>query len=628
MKRTSRIGFSIGYVLVSLALLVVLQLVLFPPVQPRAAPYSAFLAALEEKRVARAQIGGSTVLWVERGKEQEPPFLSVRLPGVPDEDLVRHLRESGAEFTGLPERTWLTDVLSWVVPALLLAGVWWLLIGRHLGQQQALSFGRNRAKIYAQGDVSVTFDDVAGVDEAVAELREIVDFLKNRERYTRLGGNVPKGVLLVGPPGTGKTLLAKATAGEAKVPFFSISGSEFVEMFVGVGAARVRDLFQQAQQHAPCIVFIDEIDTIGRQRGGVTSLATNEEREQTLNQLLVEMDGFDSKNGVIIMAATNRPEVLDPALLRPGRFDRQIVIDKPDLRGREAILRLHARRVKLDPAVDLRVIAARTPGFGGAELANVVNEAALLAARRGRDAVTMAELEEAIDRVMAGLERRSRVLTDEERRRVAYHELGHAIVAAVLPHADPVHKVSIVARGVAALGFTQQLPLHDRYLLSAPELHDRLSVMLGGRAAEELVFGTVSTGAHDDLTRATALARRMVTEFGMSEALGPVAFGDGRPRFLRQSLDEVDRLPVSEATATLIDEEVRRIVARDYERARSVLAERREALDVLARELIEREVLDGRTLAARLAELAPGRCSAGAGQEERDHRLVPAGRPS
>ena len=564
---------------------------------PREAPYSEFLQALEQRKVAQAQIGDRTVLWTVR--DQQHPFVSTRIPAVDDSTLLAQLRSSGAEFAGRFETNWWGAVLSWVLPILLIFGLWGVMLPRIPGHTQALSLGRSRGKIYDKGDVKVTFADVAGLDEAVAEMREVVDFLRDPQKYQRLGGRIPKGVLLAGPPGTGKTLLARATAGEAQVPFFSLSGSEFVEMFVGVGAARVRDLFEQAKQKAPCIVFIDEIDTIGRQRGGAAAVTTHEEREQTLNQLLVEMDGFDSQKGVIIMAATNRPDVLDPALLRPGRFDRQIMVDRPDLRGREAILRVHARDVRLAPDANLKVIAARTVGFAGAELANVVNEAALLAARRGKDNVGMRELEDAIDRVMAGLERKSRVLTDAERDRVAYHELGHALVATLLPHADPVHKVSIVARGVAALGVTLQLPLQDRYLYTESELNDRLAVMLGGRAAEAVVYGEVSTGAQNDLQQATALARRMVAEFGMS-TLGPVAFehesgaGNGTPALLGER-------PWSERSAEAIDAEIKALIERNYGRALELLKANRGLMDELAVALKEREEISGDELRERVA---------------------------
>jgi cell division protease FtsH len=584
--------FSLIYFAISTLALLALQFFVLGGFGPREAPYSDFLKALAERRVTSAQIGETSVVW--RVRDDPIPYVSTRIPGVEDSTVIAQLQQAGATFSGFSEHNWIGGLLSWLLPILLIFAVWGLMLPRLPGQAQALTFGRNRAKIYDRGDVKVTFADVAGVDEAVAELREVVDFLRAPEKYQRLGGRIPKGVLLVGPPGTGKTLLARATAGEASVPFFSLSGSDFVELFVGVGAARVRDLFAQAAQKAPCVVFIDEIDTIGRQRGGTATIGANDEREQTLNQLLVEMDGFESRKGVIIMAATNRPEVLDPALLRPGRFDRQIVIDRPDLRGREAILRVHARNVPLANDVDLRVVAARTVGFAGAELANVINEAALLAARRGKAAVGMAELDAAIDRVMAGLERKSRVLTPAERDRVAYHELGHALVASLLPHADPVHKVSIVARGVAALGLTMQLPLQDRYLYTVSDLHDRLAVMLGGRAAEEVVYGEVSTGAQNDLQQASALARRMVREFGMSR-LGPIAFDGAEPGQVPGL-----RREYSEALAQAIDDEVRAIIEASYRRAKALLSACRPLLDELAAELKQREEIGGAELRERI----------------------------
>jgi len=593
-RRTLR--FSLIYFAISLVALFAFEWFLLGA-GPREVPYSQFLQALEQRTVAQAHIGDRTVVWTRR--DQNQPVISTRIPAVDDSALLAQLRASGAEFAGRFETNWWGTLLSWLLPILLIVGLWAMALARLPGQTQALSLGRSRGKIYDQGDVKVTFADVAGLDEAVVEMREVVDFLRDPQKYQRLGGRIPKGVLLAGPPGTGKTLLARATAGEAQVPFFSLSGSEFVEMFVGVGAARVRDLFEQAKQKAPCIVFIDEIDTIGRQRGGAAAVTTHEEREQTLNQLLVEMDGFDSQHGVIIMAATNRPDVLDPALLRPGRFDRQIVVDRPDLRGREAILRVHAREVRLAPDADLKVIAARTVGFAGAELANVVNEAALLAARRGCEQVGMRELDDAIDRVMAGLERKSRGLTDAERDRVAYHELGHALVATLLPHADPVHKVSIVARGVAALGVTLQRPLQDRYLYTEAELHAKLAVMLGGRAAEAVVYGEVSTGAQNDLQQATALARRMVAEFGMS-GLGPVAFdrdggaGDGGPVLMGER-------PWSERSAEAIDAEIKALIERNYARALDVLERNRGLMEELAGELKAREEISGRELRERVA---------------------------
>jgi cell division protease FtsH len=447
--------------------------------------------------------------------------------------------------------------------------------------------------------MKTTFSDVAGLDEATDELREIVDFLKNPKKYQRLGGRIPKGVLLLGPPGCGKTLLARAVAGEANVPFFFMSGSEFVEMFVGLGAARVRELFQQAKEKAPALVFLDEIDTIGKGRAGAmgAGFGGHDEREQTLNQLLVEMDGFDASKGVIIMAATNRPDVLDHALIRPGRFDRQVVVDRPDLRGREAILRVHARGVALDPAVDLRVLAARTPGFTGADLANIVNEAALLAARAEKNSVEMKELEEAIDRGVAGLERKSRVMSEKEREIVAKHEMGHALVALTAPAADPVHRVSIIPRGAAALGMTMQRPLEDRYLLTEPELDDRLAILLGGRTAEEICFNQISTGAQNDLERATEIARAMVTEYGMSEKIGPLSFGgDGFRSAEGRMLFPGAAPELSGALSQLVDEEISRLITEAHDRARSVLLEHREFLDRMSDLLMATEVIDGKDL--------------------------------
>ncbi|OHB92432.1 MAG: cell division protein FtsH [Planctomycetes bacterium RIFCSPHIGHO2_12_FULL_51_37] len=462
-----------------------------------------------------------------------------------------------------------------------------------------MSFGKAKTKLYAESESEkTTFEDVAGCDEAKEELKEIIAFLSYPERFQKLGGKIPKGVLLIGPPGTGKTMLARAVAGEAGVPFFSISGSDFVEMFVGMGAARVRDMFEQAKEKAPCIVFIDEIDSVGRQRG--TGLGGgHDEREQTLNQLLAEMDGFSSQKGVIIMAATNRPDVLDMALLRPGRFDRQITVDRPDLIGREAILKVHAKSVKLGPDVDLKTIAKRTPGFSGADLANVVNEAALLAARRNKECVEMDEMEDAIDRVIAGPERKSRVLNVEEKRTVAYHESGHTLVAALLPNTDPVHKVSIIPRGSAALGYTLQLPTEDKYLTTESEILDTLCVLLGGRAAESLVFEEISTGAHNDLEKVTRLARDYVCKFGMSKKLGPQTFGRQSGNiFLGHDL--VQEKEYSENTAILIDEEVSKIIKNSYEKAYRLISENRDRLELLAQRLEEEEILEGETVAELL----------------------------
>jgi cell division protease FtsH len=453
-----------------------------------------------------------------------------------------------------------------------------------------MQIGKSKAKVYIEKKTGVTFADVEGIDEAKEELVEVVEFLKSPEKYQRLGGHIPKGVLLLGPPGTGKTLLARAVAGEAGVPFFSISGSDFVEMFVGVGAARVRDLFAQAVQHAPSIIFIDELDALGKARG-MNILSSHDEREQTLNQLLAEMDGFDPNQGVIIMAATNRPEILDAALLRPGRFDRQVLVDRPDIRGREKILRLHAKKIKLSPAVDLSVIAAKTPGFVGADLANIVNEAALLAAREGKSAVEMRDFDEAIERVVAGLQKKTRIMSPKEKKTVAYHECGHALVAELVPGADPVSKISIIPRGIAALGYTQQLPTEDRYLMTRSELLGKIYVLLGGRVAEEMVFGDVSTGAQNDLQKATEIARTMVTQFGMSERVGLVSLeGPRTPVFL--PVPTQGPKEYSEETARTIDEEVKKILSETHAKVREILSSHRQALEELAQLLLEKEVIE------------------------------------
>ncbi len=528
---------------------------------------------------------------------------AVRVPE--DEELVPLLEANNVEYEGTTQG-WFGQALGWLLPLGLLLLFWVWMLRRINPAQGVMTVGKNRARIVGEEGTGVTFADVAGADEAKEELVEVVDFLKTPEKFARLGAKIPKGVLLVGPPGTGKTLLARAVAGEAGVTFFSISGSEFVEMFVGVGAARVRDLFEQAKANAPCIVFIDELDALGKARGVGGIMGGHDEREQTLNQLLVEMDGFDPRTGVIIMAATNRPEILDPALLRPGRFDRQVVVDRPDKRGREAILRVHATGIKLAPEVELAEVAKRTPGFVGADLANLLNEAALLAARRDKSAVTMEELDEAIDRVVAGLEKKSRLIDERERRIVAYHEAGHAIVAERVETADPVHKISIIPRGVSALGYTQQLPTDDRYLLRHQELLDRLAVLLGGRAAEEVVFGEVSTGAGNDLERASEIARRMVTEFGMSDRLGPVhlssrrgaLFLDGRGA---QPGEEPGR-GFSEETARVIDAEVRRLVGEAHDRALDLLQRDRDILDELAQRLLEQEIVDREELRRLMGE--------------------------
>jgi cell division protease FtsH len=523
-------------------------------------------------------------------------FMTVK---VDDPTLVHDLQQASVNFRGEVTSTWIPMILSWILPMGLFFLIWRFALkkmgGGGLGGLMTL--GKSKAKVYVQKDTGVTFGDVAGIDEAKAELVEVVEFLKTPERFQRLGGKIPKGVLLVGVPGTGKTLLAKAVAGEAKVPFFSLSGSDFVEMFVGVGAARVRDLFAQAVQHAPSIIFIDELDALGKARG-MNPLGGHDEREQTLNQLLVEMDGFETNKGVIIMAATNRPEILDPALLRPGRFDRQVLVDRPDLKGREAILRVHAKGVTIGPEVDLAAIAAKTFGFVGADLANIVNEAALLAARQGKEAVERADFDEAIDRVVAGL-KKTRVMSAKEREIVATHEAGHAVAAECLPGTDPVVKVSIVSRGIAALGYTQQLPTEDRYLMTRSELFNRLCVLLGGRTAEEIIFGDVSTGAQNDLQRATDLVRHMVAQYGMSDKVGLMTFDGGGRLALLPGLSPPREH--SEETARLLDAEAGRILGEAHAKASALLTEKRALVEQLARRLLEKEVVEGDELHALLA---------------------------
>jgi cell division protease FtsH len=619
--------FSLVYLFIALMVVFAFQSWLRAP-RTIDIPMSQFLTLVKEGKVQRVSVGEREIQgMLKPGALPAPPpgpgdklrqllgavqgptvFTTARIPGTDDYQIVRELEIAHVEFSGRIESTFWRDLISWIVPLVIMAALWLFLMRRiGGGPTQALSFGRSKAKIYDRKELKTTFADVAGVEEAKAELMEVVDFLKNPKKYQRLGGRIPKGVLLVGPPGTGKTLLARAVAGEADVPFFFLSGSEFVEMFVGVGASRVRDLFEQAKEKAPCIVFIDELDAIGKTRAGNTGfLSGHDEREQTLNQLLAEMDGFDSSKGVIIMAATNRPEVLDAALLRAGRFDRQVVVDKPDVKGREAILHVHARNVKLAPTVDLHVLAARTPGMAGADLANIINEAALLAARKGKDAVDMADLEEAVDRVVGGLERKSRVLSEKERDIVAHHEIGHALVASSLPNADPVHKVTIIPRGVGALGATYQLPLEDRYLLTRSELEDRIAVLLGGRVAEEVIYSEVSTGAHNDLERATEMARLMIMQYGMSEELGPMTFGGGQQAmFLRGSGLPQER-EYSEETARRIDSETRGIIDRIYDRVRDLLTARKRVLVEAAAELKQKETLEGDRLRELLADEPAG----------------------
>jgi cell division protease FtsH len=589
----------VWYVLGAMLVIALMQAMFLAP-GGRSIPYSEFKHLVRTGQVAEVTVGDSTIRGIRKA-DGNPAFSTSRIE---DPKLVEELEAHNVRYTGEASSRWMSDILGWVIPMLLIIGFWMFFLRRMGGAEgSVMSFAKSKAKIWAEDDVKVSFADVAGVDEAEDELREIVEFLKNPSKYTTLGGRIPKGVLLVGPPGTGKTLLARAVAGEAKVPFFSLSGSEFVEMFVGVGAARVRDLFKQAEAKAPCIVFIDELDALGKVRGH-GPMGSHEEREQTLNQLLAEMDGFDTRKAVIIMAATNRPEVLDPALLRPGRFDRQVLVDKPDVNGREAVLSIHVKNVKLGPDVQLRTLAARTAGFAGADLANLVNEAALLAARRDKAAVDMADFEEAIDRLIAGLEKK-RVMSAKEREIVAYHESGHAIVASILPGTDPVHKISIVQRGFGALGYTMQLPLEDRYLLQELDLHHQLAILLAGRAAEEIALGKISTGAQNDLMRASDIARSMVAEWGMSEKVGPVSHDAGRnSRFLDTGMP-AQRGAYSEETARTIDEETKRIVGAAQTEARRILTEQRDLLERVTRRLLLKEVMEGDELREMMVVAVP-----------------------
>ena len=551
--------------------------------------YSKFKRYVREGKVLSVFIGETSITGELKRVNSKGKSLTFTTVKIDDPNLVQELEAKGIQYSGKESRTWIAEVVKWGIPLLLIV-ILLFYLSRKVGTSSSImAFAKSRAKFYEEDDMKVTFNDVAGIDEAKEELIEIIEFLRTPEKFTNLGGRIPKGALLVGAPGTGKTLLAKAVAGEAKVPFFSISGSAFVEMFVGVGASRVRDLFQQAQHKAPCIIFIDELDALGKTRG-VNPVGGHDEREQTLNQLLVEMDGFDSQSGVIIMAATNRPEILDPALMRPGRFDRQIFVDRPDIKGREQILRVHSKEVKLAENVDLKVIAGRTPGFVGADLANMINEAALLAARRDKQAVEMNDVEEAIDRVVSGLEKKSRVMTRKEKEMVAYHEAGHALVANFLPNATPVHKVSIIPRGFA-LGVTMFLPTEERYLMTKSELLDRIGTSLGGRVAEELIFSEISSGARDDLRRASEVARMMVKEYGMSEELGLVTFEEnyGSPFLGGQGASEGG---YSDKTAYQIDVEVKKIIDTTYTKARKILEQHLDILKELAQILLEKEVVE------------------------------------
>ncbi len=626
-----QVQFSFTYVAAAMAVLFLLQGLLMRP-RPVAQTYNRFHELLDQGQIAQALIGADRIQLMVKpdtkltddeekalkrnqplaarwaGAEPERLFEVTRIPGVDDKTLLEELIRKDVVFAGRIENTFWRDLLlGWVLPIGIMMLIWGFASRRLMqgGLGQALTIGKNRARIYGEQDIKVRFEDVAGIEEAKSELLEVVRFLKTPERYQRLGAQIPKGVLLVGPPGSGKTLLARAIAGEAGVPFFSISGSEFVEMFVGVGASRVRDLFEQAKTKAPCIIFIDELDAVGKSRSaGPAGFGRHDEQEQTLNQLLVEMDGFDTSKGVVLLAATNRPEVLDPALLRAGRFDRRIVVDLPDVRGRVKILEVHLKKIRYAQGLDLERIAARTPGFSGADLANLVNEAALLAARYDRPQVEMQDFEEAADRLTAGIERRSHVLSPDEKNIVAHHEAGHALVAALVKHADPVHKITIIPRTMGSLGFTMQLPLEDKSLQSKAEIEDRLAVLLGGRAAEELVFGQITTGAHNDIERASQIARHMVYELGMSDRLGPVSYlAPGGSRYLVPNDAFGGRgIPVSEATAELLDAEVARFIRKAHERAGDLLRAHRAGLERLAVRLRERETLDGEDLVAALAD--------------------------
>lgn len=595
------------WVLLGVGLLLLLSVYARPELSTKQIDHSAFKAKIESGEIKRVLFAdGAAKGFTEKVEGQAalpnrspaPAYFAQIVPG--DPELIKLMDAKGIQY-GQEDVQLKNFFWHWMLPFLLLLLLWRMLFSRafRMGPGAGImSFGKNRARLVVDDSKKVTFADVAGVEEAKEELCEIIEFLKTPQKFRAIGGKIPKGILLVGPPGTGKTLLARAVAGEAGVPFFSLSGSEFVEMFVGVGAARVRDLFSQAVEKSPCIIFIDELDAIGKVRSAVSPMGGHDEREQTLNQLLVEMDGFDTRTGVIIMAATNRPEILDPALLRPGRFDRHILVDRPDIRGREDILRVHCKNIKLAADADLKLLAARTPGFAGADLANIVNEAALLAARRGKDAVDMNDFEEAINRIIAGLEKKRRVMNKHEQEIVAYHESGHALVAESLPHADRVYRISIIPRGIAALGYTLQLPTQDRYLMTRAELLDRLTVLLGGRTAEELVFNEVSTGAQDDLAKATDMARSMVTAYGMSEKLGPMTYEPGRrPLFLEPGM-AAPRAELSEETAREIDCEVRALINKAHQRAEKILSTRRDILETLTRILLEKETVEGDELRA------------------------------
>ena len=591
--RQKKISFSASYLFVALAALLLIQYWLSPKVDN--VSYTQFKNLVKEYKINSVVISTNQLKGFEtrQDEKKEPlfPEMIYRTPRVDDRNLVEFLEDNNVDIIAENENTFLKTLLSWVVPALIFVGIWMFAI-KKMGQAGPgmMTLGKHKAKIVAQTDLGVDFSSVAGQDEAKQELEEVIEFLKTPEKFTRLGAKIPKGILLVGPPGTGKTLMAKAVAGESGVPFFSISGSDFIEMFVGLGAARVRDLFDQAGKTAPCIVFIDELDALGKARGIGGISGGHDEREQTLNQLLAEMDGFETNKGVIILAATNRPEILDPALLRPGRFDRQILVDRPDLKERVAILKVHSKGVTLADSVDLDVIARRTPGFTGADLANLVNEATLLAVRKGKDKVDNEEFEQAIDRIIAGLEKKNRVMNDTEKKIVAYHETGHALVAAFTATAEKVHKITIVPRGIGSLGFTMQLPTEDRYLMSKTELLEKIDVLLGGRAAEELTFGEITTGAQNDLQKATNIARSMVTLYGMNEKLGHATYNEPGGQFLQQGIFQ--QKEISDETAKLIDDEVRTILDERMAMVRNLLATKKDLLEKVATALLEKETLE------------------------------------
>lgn len=599
--------FSIWYVMLGIWVVLIVQNYIASMFAAQIIPYSQFLSLLKAGKVTEIAVSANEIqgkMKVEGAPNDYKLFKTIRV----DPELSNMLAQYPVTFKGELESTFMRDIFSWIFPLLLFVGVWFFLMKRMGGQQAGfMTLGKNKAKIYMENELNVTFADVAGVDEAKQELVEVIEFLKTPAKFTEIGGKIPKGILLLGPPGSGKTLLAKAVAGESGVPFFSLSGSEFVEMFVGLGAARVRDLFVQAKEKAPCIIFIDELDALGKARG-FSAMGGHDEREQTLNQLLVEMDGFDPKVGVILMAATNRPEILDPALLRPGRFDRHVLVDRPDKVGREQILQVHLKKIKTVRGLDVEKLANMTPGMVGADLANLVNEAALLAVRRNKNEVGMEEFEEAVERIVAGLEKKNRLINASERETVAHHEMGHAMVALSLPGTDPVQKISIIPRGVAALGYTMQVPTGDRFLMRKTELENKIASLLGGRAAEELIFGDISTGAHNDLARATDIAGSMIREYGMSERLGQVYLAaDKQPLFLGSAPRETG--DYSEATAEIIDQEIREIVHRQYNRALVLLTGKKDVLVRGARLLLEKEKIDGTEIQALLAESA---ASAGA----------------